>query len=381
VIDGGGPSNWALPYWNYSDPTRPHVVKLPPAFRESVLPDGITPNPLFIQQRGPGINTGASLNAGTVSTTVALAETVFADPDGAGIASSFGGGVSGRNHSGQLRGSLENVPHGSVHVGVGGLGGWMSAFNTAGRDPIFWLHHANIDRLWSRWLRTQPHVNPALPQWLNEPFEFGSGAWYTKLAAKDVLDTTKTPLSYRYDDQRPKRVPLPEAVRRRREAIVRRGPPERLGATRREVPLGEGPSHAEIEVAEPRAAGLESFAGGRQPGRVFLVLGNVRGTKLSAGSFDVYLNEPENASARQLSSYKAGTISMFGVLESSERNERHAGEGITVSLDVTDLVRRLRSKPGWDAKRLRVTFVPVPDTAGQVYPGNVKVGSVSLHQG
>jgi tyrosinase len=31
VIDSGGPSNWALPYWNYSDPARPNVVKLPPA--------------------------------------------------------------------------------------------------------------------------------------------------------------------------------------------------------------------------------------------------------------------------------------------------------------------------------------------------------------
>src|SRR5439155_2437268 len=130
----------------------------------------------------------------------------------------------------------------------------------------FWLPHANIDRLWSRWLRTQPHVNPVLPQWLNEPFEFGRDQWYTKLAAKDVLDTTRAPLGYRYDDQRPKRISARlQSVSGRREAVVRRGPPERLGATRREVPLGEAPTHAEIELAEPKAAGLESFAGGRQP--------------------------------------------------------------------------------------------------------------------
>jgi hypothetical protein len=24
---------------------------------------------------------------------------------------------------------------------------------TAAQDPIFWLHHANIDRLWERWLQ------------------------------------------------------------------------------------------------------------------------------------------------------------------------------------------------------------------------------------
>jgi hypothetical protein len=30
----GGPADWALPYWNYSDSTNPNARKLPPAFRE-----------------------------------------------------------------------------------------------------------------------------------------------------------------------------------------------------------------------------------------------------------------------------------------------------------------------------------------------------------
>lgn len=151
------------------------------------------------------------------------------------------------------------------------------------------------------------------------------GQWYTHLGAKDVVDTTATPLRYRYDDERPTPVRVvPQAARRQLEAAVRRGPPEKLGATLREVPLGPSPTHAEIEIAAPEAAGLESFAGGRQPGRAFLVLGNVRGRTVSAGSFDVYLNAPEDASPRQRDSYKAGTISMFGVVESSTSDERHA---------------------------------------------------------
>jgi tyrosinase len=43
--------------------------------------------------------------------------------------------------------SLEAI-HDSVHVWVGGS---MSAIPTAPADPIFWMHHANIDRLWSVW--------------------------------------------------------------------------------------------------------------------------------------------------------------------------------------------------------------------------------------
>jgi hypothetical protein len=40
---------------------------------------------------------------------------------------------------------LEAV-HGGVHVWVGGS---MSTIPTAPADPIFWMHHANSDRLWA----------------------------------------------------------------------------------------------------------------------------------------------------------------------------------------------------------------------------------------
>ena len=40
IVRLGGPADWALPFWNYSDTSRPDVLKLPPAFREANLPDG-----------------------------------------------------------------------------------------------------------------------------------------------------------------------------------------------------------------------------------------------------------------------------------------------------------------------------------------------------
>jgi Common central domain of tyrosinase len=46
-------------------------------------------------------------------------------------------------------------PHGAAHVWVGGFVGNASI---APRDPVFWLIHANVDRLWAEWINTHSAV-------------------------------------------------------------------------------------------------------------------------------------------------------------------------------------------------------------------------------
>lgn len=69
-------------------------------------------------------------------------------------------------------------------------------------DPIFWLHHCNIDRLWQEWLRGSGHANPTAAAWLNEAFDFhnSSGA-AVSMRVSEVVNTRRAPLSYRYDDE------------------------------------------------------------------------------------------------------------------------------------------------------------------------------------
>ncbi len=50
----------------------------------------------------------------------------------------------------QIRQRIELVPHGLVHVSLGGPGGDMTQMHSA-NDPIFWLHHSNVDRIWWEW--------------------------------------------------------------------------------------------------------------------------------------------------------------------------------------------------------------------------------------
>ncbi|WP_157537503.1 tyrosinase family protein [Kitasatospora azatica] len=53
---------------------------------------------------------------------------------------------------------LESV-HDDIHVWVGAT---MSDLMTAAADPLFYMHHANIDRLWWTWHPTHQNENPTL---------------------------------------------------------------------------------------------------------------------------------------------------------------------------------------------------------------------------
>jgi hypothetical protein len=43
------------------------------------------------------------------------------------------------------------TPHNTCHTSLGGRGGAMSVVTTAAHDPIFWLHHCNLDRYFYYW--------------------------------------------------------------------------------------------------------------------------------------------------------------------------------------------------------------------------------------
>ena len=62
-------------------------------------------------------------------------------------------------------GMLEATPHNTVHNTIAG----DMATMLSPRDPIFFLHHANIDQIWASWNR-QGGVNPTDTAWRNRTF-------------------------------------------------------------------------------------------------------------------------------------------------------------------------------------------------------------------
>lgn len=69
-------------------------------------------------------------------------------------------------------GTLEMKPHGPIHVWVNIAK--METNRLSATDPIFFAHHANVDRLWTVW-KTLPggiRKDVADPDWLDTEFTY-----------------------------------------------------------------------------------------------------------------------------------------------------------------------------------------------------------------
>ncbi|OOC53686.1 MULTISPECIES: tyrosinase family protein [Nocardiopsis] len=142
-------ADWALPYWNYAhlmfggDPAASKEWRrIPLPFRQRRIhdPQGREEedNPLYLPVNMEGRCLGdRAMTFSEVDPAVAMREDSFWPPEEQEVERAGFSLV------------LEGSPHNVVHVRTGGL---MGAVETAAGDPVFWLHHANIDRFWTAWL-------------------------------------------------------------------------------------------------------------------------------------------------------------------------------------------------------------------------------------
>ncbi|MEZ5833179.1 MAG: tyrosinase family protein [Dongiaceae bacterium] len=121
-----------VPYWDWTSPEEQAF----PSWLAGVLPTVHTPTRTINVVRSPG--SGGTLASIASGTPGAMAQTSY---------SQFSAPINGI--------------HGSIHIWVGGT---MSDASVSPADPVFWLHHANLDRLWWTWYNSPQgnHQNPSL---------------------------------------------------------------------------------------------------------------------------------------------------------------------------------------------------------------------------
>lgn len=125
-----------LPWWDWSSPES-HTTGIPELYTIETLAGG-SPNPLHHQPIPPGIANGAE-----------QPELTTRDPQDPGQLPTRED-VQSVLDAGDFRdfnNRLENL-HNWIH---GWVGGTMSDINYAAYDPLFWGHHAMVDRIWRLW--------------------------------------------------------------------------------------------------------------------------------------------------------------------------------------------------------------------------------------
>ena len=153
---------FTLPYWNYTEPDK---AAIPEEFQAKSAADPVF-KALYVKDRNKDDGSQfANVNAGEPINKYFQGRENFLTL--ADMNSPAYGGPTGFNQS--LDGNL----HGNIHTFVG-AGTDMGDIPTAAKDPLFWLHHCNIDRIWYGWSKAGGR-NPSDAAWLGKAFTFVDG--------------------------------------------------------------------------------------------------------------------------------------------------------------------------------------------------------------
>ncbi|MBV8901074.1 MAG: tyrosinase family protein [Verrucomicrobia bacterium] len=318
-----GAADFALPYWNYASDMGPSL-QLPAQFQNPVLdptnPQS-PPNPLYEDLRGLGfynplgtgaqnlpMNDGGYLPFPATDYNPALSGAALFPSDDS---TNFADLPDPRYLALGLTGRLEIQPHDNVHVNVGGL---MSNVPVAAQDPVFFVHHCQIDRLWATW-QSFPNATynygnastaPSEQDWNNRKFSFvDASGKVVEVTTAGQLDTTK--LGYKYDALAPL---LPrQVVAAATPSAAARAPLVLAAAQASGLRVGSGGARVTLAPAPGTNQALAS--GASTPQSETLILRNVKLLSRPPAPLHVFLNLPEGTAPELLSPFHIGILNFF----------------------------------------------------------------------
>jgi tyrosinase len=385
-----GHPEFALPYWNYASDNGPSL-QLPAQF-QAASSDPLHPNPLYFDDRGPGyataqatgeqnvpMNDNGFLPYSQVRYGPALSATQMfpSDPASSVVTDPTDPAYSAFGFSGRL----ECAPHDNVHSYVGG---WMQNVPSAAGDPIFFMHHCQIDRLYASWA-AEPGTSY---NWGSSPTQPDEKTWKTGKMASFVdengalLQVTlgkaieTATLGYSYDKLAAP--PAPEIAALTAALVApRRAIPLTLAAMEaRAFSVNAGGSTVTLapaigtETATPGAAPR----GVRETNAQTLVLSGIKLLRRPPAPLSVFVNMPKGTAPRLHNPYYAGTLNLFNFdlgtgapmdHEAGEMPAGHAMPGATARFDVTEILRRQRAEGLWDGGPVSITISTIgADAAG-----------------
>jgi len=342
-----GVANFTMPYWDYtsSDPARRGVV--PGQFR---LPNHPVYGVLYRAERNPLANAGLPIHRDQPGDAMNMDDAM------ARVRYETIGAVQGFCRA------VDAGIHGRIHVLVGNARG-MGNVPYAANDPLFLVHHSNVDRMWVSWIRNG-HSNPTdatLSPWITGAFALvdSNGARVSR-QCRELFSASQMGYVYsRYLPPPPAPASLAAATAAARAGagagvasrIAAASAPARLGTTATTVRLLRRSGARPTEVL-----GLDPGSG-----RALLVLAKLHAWQQPGVLYHVYVsNQPDGP--RDAGHY-AGAINFFDAQfhahGGGSRLDEALGENFQ-SFDVTSVLQAIAARPhGSEAsERLYVSFVP-----------------------
>ncbi|OIV91760.1 hypothetical protein TanjilG_26613 [Lupinus angustifolius] len=246
-------------------------------------------------------------------------------------------------------GTLENVPHGPVHGWTGDINQPndedMGNFYSAARDPIFFAHHSNIDRIWSIWktLGGGKRKDITDSDWLESGFLFyDENKNLVRVKVKDSLDTKK--LSYVYQDVE---IPWLNNKPKPRRSKAQKSPPQ---TSRNSVkfPLVLDSVVSTI-VERPRKSRSKKE---KEEEEEVLVIEGIEYDKNIGVKFDVFINDEDDKLIRPDNTEFAGS---FVSVPHSHKHKNNNNINTCLRLGLSDLLEDLEVE---DDDSVVVTLVP-----------------------
>jgi hypothetical protein len=356
--EASGDLTLSLPYWNYTNPVE---RGFPPDFADRGQENN--ENPLFDIRRELAFMNGLyELSERAVDVSKAYSETQFF---GETEVSGFAGGVF--DSDSDTKGLIESQPHDSLHFAIGGVivdgqdnatVGRMSSVKTAAFDPIFWIHHANIDRLWGDWDCLANRSWGFVPQreWLeSKPWYFNDiGSQVLNLSRLFYLDRRNIHVAYDTDVASCKPLTATTPLGLAGKGVSGMGPlsvpagiksfvfKEDLGHSNQERTVSPD-IHSVSELQLKTVPGIGSSvksnvlsAEGGLVRRLMLEIIGIRINGVPSVGYDVFINLPDGQTPSRSGNNFVGTLSLFGIGHLHKGHEDKVG--INQRFDITKLL-------------------------------------------
>jgi hypothetical protein len=299
-----GYEDFALPYWGYTNKVDSILNRTMPK------PYRTKNSPLYEASRFDSINLGYPIQGDAVR---ALSI----------------GKLLGQTEYRNFCEGINSVPHGAMHnyIGHGNIYGQTQYFNpiynlkmddglmgevpSAGFDPIFWAHHANIDRIWQQWTNSDNGKIVCLDSLKQHPWKYqffdenGKEVVYTM---DEVYNMIYDLMDYDYDDTQVKgkrEIPNCEPIR------LKSAQDNKLAEQVFNQKVDGGIKTSKLSNKKVKSA-IPLLSSTNKTGNRIILTVTLEITPNPRGNYEVYLNVPPKVNPTPDDKYFCGFMTFFG---------------------------------------------------------------------